>query len=170
MSDSDCLCSGSGKIYDYNPKGDACPECDGGKFSTRGQVNFADQELQAPSNMLHEAYTIYRRRQPRVVATEVSNLASPYRRQGAVEALRASWRSLQRRLMRPPGTTYFRQQVAPTSRRRSALPAKHPQPLACPGDAATRAVTCPRGRSPLTACDRWARPNSDVSPPPERVG
>jgi hypothetical protein len=40
MPDKDCLCGGSGTIYDYNPNGDPCPECDGGKFSTRGQINY----------------------------------------------------------------------------------------------------------------------------------
>lgn len=36
-----CLCGGSGRIYDFNPKsGDPCPECTGGSFSARGQVGY----------------------------------------------------------------------------------------------------------------------------------
>lgn len=30
MSGSDCLCGGSGTIYDYSAKGDPCPECSDG--------------------------------------------------------------------------------------------------------------------------------------------
>jgi hypothetical protein len=36
----DCLCGGSGRIYDYNPHGDPCPECTGGRFTVRGQAGY----------------------------------------------------------------------------------------------------------------------------------
>jgi hypothetical protein len=49
MSDSNCLCGGSGVIFDLGPQGEPCPECVGGKYSARGQASFKAQQIKMRS-------------------------------------------------------------------------------------------------------------------------
>lgn len=57
MPNKDCLCGGSGVIFDYGPQGEPCPECVGGKFSTRGQASSRPRKskcaVAAPSYWWH---------------------------------------------------------------------------------------------------------------------
>lgn len=39
--DEDCLCGGSGVIYDWSICGDPCPECKGRRFRASSQIKMA---------------------------------------------------------------------------------------------------------------------------------